>query len=1046
MTRRRSPEDEPPPIQGAQIDVPEAEKPREASHVLAPSERESEIPPADAPTTIVETHLPGAEQVRSREKLTMRQLLVQPLKLLAEGLRPGNLVSSYGRAPLFLIMGIYTMSLFASSALTWELPEIQRAFKINLGAIITMVVWIGFVATLLSVPFGYLGDRKRRTTMYGVGGVISSIGNLFTGFSPGKLGLYGSRWLSEIGYLGPDSVAYSLISDYTPIEDRGKSFAFRNAVAQFGGIAAPLFAGFVGAKFGWRWPFVFAGAIGAALSVWFLKMPEPIRGYHERKAWGADELVARRQQEPPSWGEGFRAAWGVRTLRRYAYATPFENMAFTGLAIYFPLFLARTHNVDLLHRGIYGAIFAFFSLIGLAMGGPLVDRIIGRNPGRAVMINGLAGIIGAFVIVACVFSPLWLVVILYSIGFQMLYVMVLPARYAVNSLVIPPRVRNLGLATLQYWGLPSFFAFPIIAGIANQNGYRSALLIFVPFMIIGSIIVMSGGPYVEFDIRSATSAAMAAEEWRRTREQGRAKLLVLRNVDVHYEAVQVLFGVDLDVQDGELIALLGTNGAGKSTLLRAISGTQEASGGAIVFDGRDITHVPPHEIAGYGVAQTPGGRGIFPGLTVRENLQLAGWLYGEDAGHADDVEQVYQYFPVLREKLEQTAGSMSGGEQQMLTLAQAFLARPKLLMIDELSLGLSPAIVEQLLGIVDAIHQRGTTIIIVEQSVNVALTVAKRAVFMEKGEVRFDGPTEELLGRPDIMRAVFLKGGKTISLGATATPETRMRDEERVNILEARGLVKRYGGVAAVNGVSFALREQESLGLIGPNGAGKTTVLEMISGFNPVDEGQVIYENRDITLLPPDERAKIGMIRRFQDARLFPSLTVAETIAIAFERQIQVRSMIVQALALPQARTSEANVKRKVERLIELLGLEAYRDKFVSEVSTGTRRIIDLACVLAAEPKVLMLDEPSSGLAQREAENMAPLLQQVRRETGCSMIIIEHDMPLISAVSDELLAMDLGQVVVRGTPEAVLNDPRVVQAYLGTSEETIRRSGRVEGK
>jgi branched-chain amino acid transport system ATP-binding protein len=539
---------------------------------------------------------------------------------------------------------------------------------------------------------------------------------------------------------------------------------------------------------------------------------------------------------------------------------------------------------------------------------------------------------------------------------------------------------------------------------------------------------------------------MAAEEWRRAREEGRAKLLVLRGVDVHYESVQVLFGVDLDVQDGELIALLGTNGAGKSTLLRAISGTQEASGGAIVFDGRDITHVPPHEIAGYGVAQTPGGRGIFPGLTVRENLQLAGWLYGDDPRHAQEVEQVFGYFPILKVKLEQTAGSMSGGEQQMLTLAQAFLARPKLLMIDELSLGLSPAIVEQLLDIVRAIHARGTTIIIVEQSVNVALTIAQRAIFMEKGEIRFDGPTDELLGRPDIMRAVFLKGGKSLSLGATQTEFVRMRDEERVNILEVRGLVKRYGGVAAVNGVSFALREQESLGLIGPNGAGKTTVLEMISGFNPVDEGQVVYENRDITNLPPDERAKIGMIRRFQDARLFPSLTVSETIAIAFERQIQVRSMIVQSLGLPQARIAESVVKRKVERLVELLGLEAYRDKFISEVSTGTRRIIDLACVLAAEPKVLLLDEPSSGLAQREAENMAPLLQQVRRETGCSMIIIEHDMPLISAISDDLLAMDLGQVVVRGTPDEVLNDPRVVNAYLGTSEETIRRSGRVDGK
>jgi branched-chain amino acid transport system ATP-binding protein len=1034
-------------VKGAQLDAPEGVA-IDATPVagLEHPPRIEHLPPADAPTEVVETRMPGSDAQRDRGRARGNPL-VQPFKLMREGLRPSNLRSSYGRKPLVLIVAINTVGLFSATALNLSLPEIQRAFKLSLEAIITMIVWIGLAGTLLSVPLGYLGDRARRTTIYALGGFVNAIGTLFTGIAPNKAALYGSRWLADMGDLGPDAVAYSLISDYVPLEWRGQSFAFRNAARQFGGILAPIFVGVVGYKYGWRWPFIIAGVLGLVFSAWFLRQPEPIRGYHERKAWGADETTARRQQEPPSWGEGFRAAWGVRTLRRYAYATPFEHLAYTGLGVFFPLFLARSHNVDLFHRGIYGAIFAISALVGLAMGGPLVDRIIGRNPGRVVLVNGLAGLIGAIAMIVIVFTPNVLaIVIIYSIFFQMIYVMVLPARATVNSLVIPPRVRNLGLGTLNYWTIPSFFAFPILASVAGRYGYRAVLLVFVPFLIIGSIIVMTGGPYVEFDIRSATAAAMAAEEWRRAREEGRAKLLVLRDVDVHYDSVQVLFHVNLDVQEGEIVALLGTNGAGKSTLLRAISGTQEASGGAIVFDGRDVTHVPPHEIAGYGIAQTPGGRGIFPGLTVRENLELAGWLYGEDPTHREEVERVFGYFPVLKQKLAQQAGSMSGGEQQMLTLAQAFLARPKLLMIDELSLGLAPGIVEQLLGIVRAIHERGTTIVIVEQSVNIALTIAHRAVFMEKGEVRFDGPTEDLLGRPDIMRAVFLKGGRSLSVGATSAPIERMRDEERANILEVRGLVKRYGGVAAVNDVSFTLKEQEVLGLIGPNGAGKTTVLEIISGFNPPDEGQVIFDGRDVTALPPDERAKLGLIRRFQDAKLFPSLTVGETIAVAFERQMEVRSMVAQSLALPQARQSEKIVHRKVDRLVELLGLEAYRDKFISEVSTGTRRIVDLACVLAAEPRLLLLDEPSSGLAQREAENMAPLLNQVRRETGCAMILIEHDMPLISAVSDELLAMDLGSFVTRGDPDAVLNDERVVRAYLGTSEEVIQRSGRVKTK
>ncbi|MFA5891273.1 MAG: MFS transporter [Actinomycetota bacterium] len=1033
MTR---PTDEPRPVQGAQIDAPPA-----TGEPDSPA-----LPVADLPTVEIETHMPGTHAAKAERAQLIGNPLVKIATLMREGLRPSNLRSSYGKKPLVLIMLMGIVGIFAGTASNLALPEIQRTFKLNLSSILELAKWIGLIGTLISVPLGYLGDRARRVTIYAIGSVVNSLGVLFVGLAPNKGVMYASRSLSSIGDVGPEAVGFSLISDYVPQEYRGQSFAFRAAGRQLGAILAPLLVGILGSAFGWRVPFIIAGVAGTLIGLWFFRMPEPIRGYQERRAWGADEETARRQQEPPSIGEAFRATWGVRTLRRISYSIPFNGVASLGFAIFFPFFLARTHGVGLLQRGIFGAILATCALIGLIIGGPLVDRIIGRAPGRVVMIGGIAGIATAICIVGIVLSPNAWGVLFFAALFTTFDAVIAPAWTAVSSLVIPPRIRNLGLSTLAYWSLPVFFVFPLIGGIAGKYGFRSGLLFFIPFYLIGAVLQISAGPFVEFDIRSATAGAMAAEEWRRAKSEGRAKLLVLRGVDVHYDSVQVLFGVDLDIQEGELIALLGTNGAGKSTLLRAISGTQEATGGAIVFDGRDITHVPPHETARYGIAQTPGGRGIFPGLTVRENLQLAGWLHGQDPEHAQEVEQIFEFFPVLRERLDQTAGSLSGGEQQMLTLSQAFLARPKLLMIDELSLGLSPAIVGQLLEIVRGIHARGTTIIVVEQSVNVALTIAERAIFMEKGEVRFDGPTEDLLGRPDIMRAVFLKGGAQLTINAGPAMPTKLRDEERADILQVRGLVKTYGGVAAVNDVSFTLREQEVLGLIGPNGAGKTTVLEIISGFNPADRGQIIYDGKDITPLPPDERAKIGLIRRFQDARLFPSLTLSETVAIAFERQIQVRSMVAQAMSLPQARQSETVVRRKVDRLIEILGLEAYRDKFVGEVSTGTRRIVDIACVLAAEPRVLLLDEPSSGLAQREAENLAPLLNQVRIETGCSMIIIEHDMPLISAVSDELLAMNLGEVVVRGAPDDVLNDERVVASYLGTSEDVIHRSGRTKGR
>jgi branched-chain amino acid transport system ATP-binding protein len=203
----------------------------------------------------------------------------------------------------------------------------------------------------------------------------------------------------------------------------------------------------------------------------------------------------------------------------------------------------------------------------------------------------------------------------------------------------------------------------------------------------------------------------------------------------------------------------------------------------------------------------------------------------------------------------------------------------------------------------------------------------------------------------------------------------------------------------------------------------------------------VRYRGVDVSDLSPEERARKGLVRRFQDARLFPALTVFETLQVALEHRLEVKNPLMYAAGLPQARRAERRLRARAERLIELLELQSYRDKFVRELSTGLRRIVDLACVLATEPQVLLLDEPSSGIAQAEAESLAPLLRRIRFETGCSILIIEHDMTLISSVSDELLALDRGSVVLRGTPEAVLNDERVIESYLGTTEEAVNRSG-----
>jgi ABC-type branched-subunit amino acid transport system ATPase component/ABC-type branched-subunit amino acid transport system permease subunit len=524
-------------------------------------------------------------------------------------------------------------------------------------------------------------------------------------------------------------------------------------------------------------------------------------------------------------------------------------------------------------------------------------------------------------------------------------------------------------------------------------------------------------------------------------------LLAARGVKVAYGGVPVLFGVDLDVRPGEAVALLGTNGAGKSTLLRAISGLVPPQGGSISFGGVPITGRLPHHIAAMGMVQMPGGHGIFPSLTVAENLRVAGWLHRRDRQAVTaGVARAQRLFPVLAERSRERAANLSGGQQQMLALSMAVLGRPKLLMIDELSLGLAPSVVAQLMRFVDHLREEGTTLLVVEQSVNVALEIADRAVFLERGEVLFSGPARDLLNRPDLLRSVFLSSATTSMNDRSASPEIpaspRTTETEDITLaLETVDLTVGFGGVRAVDDVSFDVFPGEIVGIIGPNGAGKTTLFDLLSGFVRPGSGRLLIGGRDLTSLRASARSRRGLGRSFQDARLFPSLTVDETIAVALERWVEVGDPLSAAFYLPNAYDSERNVHRRVDELVELLGLGPYRSLFIGELSTGTRRVVDLACLLAHRPRVVLLDEPAAGIAQREVEQLAPLIRRIRDGMGASVVLVEHDIPLVEEVADRVVAMDRGRVLAIGSPAAVLSDPAVVSSYLGDNGAAINRSG-----
>jgi len=234
-------------------------------------------------------------------------------------------------------------------------------------------------------------------------------------------------------------------------------------------------------------------------------------------------------------------------------------------------------------------------------------------------------------------------------------------------------------------------------------------------------------------------------------------LLQVRNLDVSYGAIHALDRVSIEVNEGEIVTLIGANGAGKSTTLRTISGLVRSNGGEILFDGRPIQRLPSHKVAGLGIAHVPEGRKPFANLNVRENLLLGAYRLKGSAQTASSMERVFKSFPRLRERLNQPAGTLSGGELQMLAMGRGLMSRPRLLMLDEPSMGLSPILVEEVFAIIREINQTGTTILLVEQNAHMALSVANRAYVLETGKITLAGAASEL-ERDARVKAAYLGG------------------------------------------------------------------------------------------------------------------------------------------------------------------------------------------------------------------------------------------------------------------------------------------------
>jgi branched-chain amino acid transport system ATP-binding protein len=958
--------------------------------------------------------------------------------------------------PLIVLIGFVLASELDVTAFFVLGPDIKDSFHLSNGGYLAIIALTTAGGLLLTVPLAYYSDRLRRVMIAVAGAAIWAVFGFFTAFCFTLVALVIVRAGAGIGRAVVTPTHNSLLADYYPPETRTQVFGGHQIGLHTGAAIGGILGGALGYYFGWRLPFALFVIPSIVFVLMGMRLREPGRGHFERAAAGADEDVVGTDEVPPSFAESIRILWAIGTLRRIFYALPFLAAAFIGLVALTSLYYQQVFHMGDFSRGFIVAIAEPGQVVAILLGIPLAARLMMRDPGAALRMLAFVAIgVAACWTVFCFAPWVWLAITMHCLTAAFLALLT-PGIYATLSLAIPPKARAMGYSFAALFILPGLLSLYVIGGIADTYGIRIGLFIATPLFLIGSWVLASGSIYVKSDINRVWTSTAAQAEVALKRKQGEVKLLLVRNVDVHYDGVQVLFGVNFEVDAGEVVALLGTNGAGKSTLIKTISGLVQATNGAVVFDGRDMTYAPPNEVAERGVVMMPGGQGVFPSISVADHLRLAGWIHRKNPDHVKaTTDRVFELFPILAERMSEPAGNLSGGQQQMLAMGMAFIEGPRLLMIDELSLGLAPAIVEQLLPLVRELAANGTTIVLVEQSVNLALTVADTAYFMEKGEIRFHGPTKELLERPDVLRSVFLEGAATLMEAEEPTTvratteliETPHKNGHSNNPprLSLDGVWKNFGGLAALTDVSFTASAGEIVGFIGPNGAGKTTLFDVISGFLDADRGKIVFGDgehaRDITRLSAATRARLGLGRSFQDGRLFGSLTVRETIALAYERHLDVRDPVAAALRLPYVVDAEDEVDAGVENLLELLGITDFREKLIRELSTGSRRIVDLACVIAHGPSVLLLDEPSSGIAQREAEALGPVLLRVRERTGATVLVIEHDVPLLLGIADRVIALDLGEVVGDGDPDEVVHDERVVTSYLGAAGTAVARSG-----
>ena len=686
----------------------------------------------------------------------------------SEGISLKKGLAMGGGAATFVVLAILnSLDELQHAAIAVLAPDIRDTFGVSDGTITFIASSSGAFVVLGAIPMGWAADRMRRIPIIGWASIVFAAMVTLSGMAVNAFSFFWARFGVGIAKANTIPVHSSTIADTYPIGIRGRIGALDKGMGRLIAVISPILVGGIaaiangpGEVDGWRWAYYLLGipVAMAAIAAFFLKEPQ-------RGRWEKEDVLGESFTEddplPVSLDAAFSRLMRIRTVKSVVVGFSALGFGLFTAPVLENLWLEDEFGLESFERGAWATAAGIFTVLSLVYVGPKFDRLWRENPTRTLHM------IGALIGFSAVFKPIqWAMpTVPLFIAFSIPTLVMLSTAFAmvgpVMQAIVPYRLRGSGTALITLYiffiggtggGLISFM-------FADAWGPRvTTLVLTIPSAVIGGWIMYRSARHVRKDLSLNVQELFdEQDEQRRTAGDGEVPALQLNNIDFSYGPVQVLFDVAFEVRKGETLALLGTNGAGKSTILRVISGLGIPQRGVVRLGGRTVTYTSPQLRSRLGIQQLPGGKGVFPDMTVHQNLVMGAYIHRSDGDDvARRITSVLELFPDLERRQDQRAGSMSGGQQQMLALARVLLHEPEVLLIDELSLGLAPTVVHDLLELVERLQERGQTIILVEQSLNVALSIADRAIFLEKGQVRFEGSAQELLERDDMARAVFL--------------------------------------------------------------------------------------------------------------------------------------------------------------------------------------------------------------------------------------------------------------------------------------------------